>query len=1069
MSEFFIRRPIFAIVISILIVILGLLALQGVPVAKYPDITPPMVQVSASYGGANAVNMEDAVATPIEQQVNGVEDMLYMKSVNANNGSTVLQVSFEVGTDLDKANMLTQNRVSSANPFLPPQVKDLGVNVKKSLTFPLLIFSIYSPTNTYDATFINNYAYLNLLDELRRLKGVGDVTVMGGAEYAMRVWLQPDRMTALGLTAADVMNALKEQNNIAPGGAFGDEPAVPNNQNTYTVLLQQRLVNEEEFGNIILKSNNNGAIVRLKDVARVELGVQFYNLNSNMEGRPSCAIALYQIPGSNGLDVATQAKVKLEQLKESFPPGIDYKVSLDTTEAITVGIEEIMHTLFEAVLLVILVVFLFLQDWRATLIPLLTVPVSLIGTFMVFPLLGFSVNTLSLLGMVLAIGLVVDDAIVVVEAVMHHIEHGLTPKEATQKAMKEVGGPVIAIAVILCAVFIPVAMSGGITGRLYQQFAITIAISVAFSAFNALTLSPALAAILLKPHGQKKGLLARFFGAFNRGFDKFTRGYLGVAGFFARKAMVTLLVLGGIVAATVLLTKKVPGGFVPEEDEGYFMMGIILPDAASVQRTGKVTEKVAAMLKRIDGISSFIVINGFNAMSGTNSPNTATVFASLKPWDERSLTAAQIIQQVNGATIKNITEATVVAFGPPPIVGLGNGSGFTMMLQDRGGQSPQYLAEQSQKFIAAASQRPEIGSIYTLFRANVPQKSINVDREKVEKLGLRLSDVNSTVSTMMGGSFVNNFNRFGRQYRVYVQGDVDYRMRPEDISQFFVRDAKGNMVSMSTLATVTDTSGPLFTNHFNIYRAAEITGQPAPGYSSAQALDALEQVAKEVLPATMGYQWSNVSYQERESAGKGAAVFAMALLFVFLILAAQYESWKLPFSVLLGTPWAVMGALLGLFIGGMFAATYVNNVFAQIGLVMLIGLNAKNAILIVEFAKMEMELNGKTALAAAIEGARLRFRPILMTSFAFILGVVPLMLASGAGAEARKVMGTTVFSGMLVATIIGVILIPAFFVMIEGNKRKAAAQAAPAVAAAEANHDNDDAAASAQPEQPETT
>lgn len=1042
MSEFFIRRPIFAIVLSILIVIMGLLALRGVPVAKYPDITPPMVQVAASYGGANAVNMEDAVATPIEQQVNGVENMLYMKSVNANNGTTVLQVSFEVGTDLDKANMLTQNRVSSANPFLPPAVKELGVNVKKSLTFPLLLISLYAPDNTFDAAFINNYAYLNLIDELRRLKGVGDVSVMGGAEYAMRVWLQPDKMTALRLTAADVMNALREQNNIAPGGAFGDEPAAPNNQNTYTALLQQRLVSEEEFGNIILKANPNGALVRLSDVARIELGVQFYNVNSNVDGKPSAAIAIYQIPGSNGLEVAQGAIAKLDQLKEAFPIGLDYKVSLDTTEAITVGIEEIIHTLFEAVLLVILVVFLFLQDWRATLIPLLTVPVSLIGTFMIFPLLGFSVNTLSLLGLVLAIGLVVDDAIVVVEAVMHHLEHGLSPKAATQKAMKEVGGPVVAISIILCAVFIPVAMSGGITGRLYQQFAITIAISVVFSTINALTLSPALAAMLLKPPQQRKGLLARFFGAFNRGFDRFTKGYLGVAGFFARKVIMTLLVLGIIVGATVVLGKKVPGGFVPEEDEGYFMMGIILPDAASVQRTAKVSERVAAILQQVEGIATYTIINGYNAMSGTSGSNSATVFVSLRHWNERSQTAAQLIQQINGTVIKTITDATVIAFGPPPIVGLGNGSGFTMMLQDRSGQSPQYLAQQAQRFIAAAQQRPEIASIYTLYRANVPQKSIQVDKEKVEKMGLRLSDVNNTVSTMMGGAFVNNFNRFGRQYRVYVQGDIGYRMRPEDLSQYFVRDARGNMVSMATLATVSDTTGPLYTNHFNIYRAAELTGQPAAGYSSAQALDALEAVAREVLPANMGYQWSNVSYQEKESAGKGSTVFAMALLFVFLILAAQYESWKLPFSVLLGTPWAVMGAMLGLFIAGLFAASYVNNVFAQIGLVMLIGLNAKNAILIVEFAKMEMELNGKTALAAALEGARLRFRPILMTSFAFILGVVPLMLASGAGAEARKVMGTTVFSGMLVSTIIGVILIPAFFVMIEGNKKKGAAVAA---------------------------
>lgn len=1035
MSEFFIRRPIVAMVISIFIVIMGLLTLQGIPVSKYPEITPPMVQISANYTGANAVDMEQTVATPIEQQVNGVENMLYMKSVNYN-GSMTLQVSFEVGTDLDVANMLTQNRVSRANPFLPPEVINLGVNVKKSLTFPLMLFSVYSPTKSYNADFINNYAFINLVDELKRIKGVGDVSIMGSSEYAMRIWVKPDRLAKLKITASDVMNAIKAQNNIVPGGSFGDEPSKKGIQNTYTATLQQRLVSEEDFGNIILKSNPNGALVRLKDVARIELGLQMYNLSSNLNGSPSSIVAIYQIPGANGLDVRNKVKAKMDELEKSFPQGLTTKISLDTTDAISVGIEEVIHTLFEAIVLVILVVFLFLQDWRATLIPLLTVPVSLIGTFIVFPILGFSVNQLSLLGMVLAIGLVVDDAIVVVEAVIHEMEHGLEPKAATSKAMKEVGGPVVAIAVILCAVFIPVALSGGITGRLYQQFAITIAISVALSAFNALTLSPALAAILLKPKKESKGLLQRFFDGFNKYFDKFTSGYVKVASFAARKLWLTLVILGLICVATVILSKKVPGGFVPEEDEGYFMLAIQLPDAASKERTDMVAAKVRTYFDHVEEIDSYTSITGFNMLSGTSTSNSAMAFIQLKKWDDRHRTAAQIIAEMNKKLAIGITDATVIVFGPPPIQGLGSGAGFTMMLQDKAGNTPEYLSKQAQKFIAAASKRPEIGKAYTLFRSNVPQKSIQVDKEKVQKLGIPLQEVNGAISAYLGGAFINNFNAFGRQYRAYIQSEADYRMKPDDINQYFVRDPAGNMVSLGTLAKVKDITGPSYTNHFNIYRAVEIGGMPAPGISSEVALNALEEVAKETLPNDIGYQWSNTSYQEKESAGKGASVFAMALLFVFLILAAQYESWKLPFSVLLGTPWAVMGAMLGLFIGGLFATTYVNNVFAQIGLVMLIGLNAKNAILIVEFAKMKMDNDGLAPFEAAIEGARLRFRPILMTSFAFILGVIPLMTATGAGSEARRVMGTSVFSGMLVATIIGVILIPAFFVLIEGKKKK---------------------------------
>ncbi|MBX7108005.1 MAG: multidrug efflux RND transporter permease subunit [Chitinophagales bacterium] len=1035
MSEFFIRRPIFAMVIAILMVILGLIVLRGIPISQYPEITPPMVQINASYTGANSVNMEQTVATPIEQQVNGVEKMLYMRSVNANDGTMRLEVSFDVGTNLDNANMLTQNRVSQASPFLPPEVTALGVTTKKSLTFPLMLVSLSSPNNTYDSKFLNNYGFINVVDELKRINGVGDVFVFGGSEYAMRVWVKPDRLSQYDLTVQDVISALKQQNVIKPGGSFGGEPAVPGTQNTYTALLQSRLISEQQFSDIILKSNANGALVRMSDVARIDLGTENYTMTSRINGSAASTIAIYQIPGSNALAVADAVKAKMDELEQRFPPDMKKDLSLDTTLAVTAGIDEILHTLLEAVFLVILVVFIFLQDWRATLIPLLTVPVSLIGTFMVFPLLGFSVNVLSLLGLVLAIGLVVDDAIVVVEAVMHNIEHGLSPKEATSKAMKEVGGPVVAIAVILSAVFVPVAFTGGITGRLYQQFAITIAISVCFSAFNALTLSPALAALLLKPKKESKGWLARFFAAFNRMFDRFTNGYVKVAGFFARKLIVSTSILGVIIAVAVLLGMKIPSGFVPEEDQGYFIISTLLPDAASLERTDGVTRKIEAILSKIPEIALYTTVNGNNLLNNTVAPNAATFFITLKPWEERSKTANDIAKEINGLAMKSISEATVIAIGPPPIIGLGNGAGFTMMLQDRGGNSPQYLAEQAQRFIAAASKRPEIGKVYTLYRANVPQKSIVVDKEKVDKLGLNLDNVNSSISVLLGGSFVNNFNQFGRQYKTYVMADAGYRMRPDDLQQFYARNKDGDMVPLGTVAQVRDTSGPQYTNHFNIYRAAEINGIPATGYSSSQALQALKEVAAETLPADMGYQWSNMSFQEEAAAGSGGTAFLMALMFVFLILAAQYESWKLPFSVLLGTPWAVMGAFIGLAVAGIFSLSYVNNIFAQIGLVMLIGLNAKNAILIVEFAKMKYDA-GEETIKAAIDGARLRFRPILMTSFAFILGVIPLLTASGAGAEGRKVMGMAVFAGMLAATIIGVMLIPSFYVMIEGKKKK---------------------------------
>ncbi|MBN7811446.1 multidrug efflux RND transporter permease subunit [Algoriphagus sp. H41] len=1053
MSEFFIRRPIVAMVISILMIIMGLITLSGIPISKYPDITPPMIQVTTTFTGANAVNVEQAVATPIEQQVNGVEEMLYMKSINGSDGSLTLQVSFEVGTDLDNANMLTQNRVSQASAKMPLEVKNFGVTTKKSLVFPLMLVSLSSPNATYDGLFLNNYANINIVDQLKRIRGVGDVFLFGGADYSMRIWLDPDLLTKLDLTVNDVSNAVKKQNAIAPGGKFGAPPTPSGVEYTYTVTLQERLVTEEEFGNIIVKSDEKGSIVRLKDIARLELGLDNYNSTSRLNTKPAASIVVYQIPGSNALEVSEAVQSAMLGLESYFPEDLTYDISLNTTRAISVGIEEIVHTLFEAVALVIIVVFLFLQDWRATLIPLLTVPVSLLGTFIVFPMLGFSVNVLSLLGLVLAIGLVVDDAIVVVEAVMHNIEHGMKPKEATQKAMKEVGGPVVAIALILAAVFVPVAFAGGITGRLYQQFAITIAISVLFSAFNALTLSPALSAIILKPKSESKGLLQRFFNAFNRGFDKFTLGYTGVAGAVAKKSIRSVIIIGFVVGGIFLLNGGIPGGFVPEEDEGYFLINMQLPDAASMERTDEVAQKIEAILGQHEEIQYSTMILGYSLLTTTYSTNTAFVFVSLKPWEERTKTAKQLIAETNMAFRQSITEATAIAFGPPPIEGLGTSAGFTLQLQDRSGNSPEYLDQQAQAFMAEARKRPEIGNIFTLYRSNVPQKRIHIDYDKAEKMGIDLSEITSTVSTYLGSSYVNDFNRFGRQYKVFVQAEGENRLDQDDMASYYVRSKSGEIVPLSTLAQVDDISGPSYTNRFNMYRAAEISGAPKDGYSSADALKALEEVAS-TMPKEIGMAFSNMSYQEKAAEGTGGTMFLMALVFVFLILAAQYESWTLPFSVLLGVPAAVFGAFLGLWLGGLWSVSYVNNVFAQIGLVMLIGLTAKNAILIVEFAKMLHEEQGKSLYEAALESAKLRLRPILMTSFAFMLGVVPLLTASGAGAEARKVMGMAVFSGTLIATIIGVIVVPGLYVLIENlvKKKKTDPPASATVSPSEPTH-----------------
>ncbi|MCU0371990.1 MAG: multidrug efflux RND transporter permease subunit [Ignavibacteria bacterium] len=1033
MAKFFINRPIVAMVISIVLVALGIIVMKGLPIAQFPDIVPPLINVTTTYTGASSTDIEQTVATPLEQEINGVENMIYMKSINANDGTLTIQISYEVGSDLDISNVLTQNRVSQATPFLPTSVKNYGVSIKKSLTFPLLIIAVKSEEGSFDSEFLSNYSSININDRLKRISGVGDIKLFGGSDYSMRVWVKPDKIGKLGVTVPEVVTAIQNQSVITPSGQIGGPPAPPGTDFTYTVRSKGRLLNEDEFNNIIIRTNPDGSQLFLKDIARIQLGSLIYSAEGRNNGKPSSLIALYQTPGSNAIEVAENVKKSLEEMSQNFPPGMKHEIVLDTTLPIEEGITEIVHTLFEAVLLVILVVFIFLQNWRATLIPLITVPVSLIATFITFPLLGFSINTLSLLGMVLAIGIVVDDAIVVVEAVMHHIEHGLSPKEATVKAMEEVTGPVIAIALILAAVFVPVAFMGGITGRLYQQFAVTIAISVLFSAFNALTLSPALSAMLLKPKGGKKSPLEKFYIWFNKYFDKFTKGYLSITGILVRKTFRSIIFIGIVVVLIVVLFKTVPGGFVPEEDNGYFLIHVQLPDANSLQKTDELTRKIEGILSEYESIGSYTTVNGYNLLAGANSSNTATFFISLKPWGERkeaSQSSFGLIKALNARFSKEITEGIAMVFGPPAIQGLGSGSGFTFMLQDKRGGTPEELAAVTMKFIGAARTRPEIGNIFTTYRANVPQLYAEINRDKALKQGVALSDLTTTLGSLLGANYVNDFNRFGRTYKVYLSADKEYRDDVSDIGQFFVKNKNGDMVPLSALVDFKRISGPEFTNRFNLFRSAEITGSPAPGFSSAQTQEALKEVAAEVLPPGYGYDWANMSYQEEKAAGSGASVFIFALFFVFLILAAQYESWSLPMSVLLGVPFAVFGAMLGLWLARFSSETYLNNVYAQIGFITLIGLSAKNAILIVEFAKMKKE-EGEPVDKAALDAAGLRLRPILMTSFAFILGVVPLVRAAGAGAEARKIMGMAVFSGLLVATVLAIFIVPSLFVFVE--------------------------------------
>jgi HAE1 family hydrophobic/amphiphilic exporter-1 len=1029
MYRFFINRPIVAMVIAILMVLVGLVSMAMLPISQFPKVVPPEIRIQTTFVGADAETVQQSIATPIEEQMSGVDDMNYMYSINANNGVMRMVVNFDVKTDPNVDQMLAQLREAQAGPQLPAAVQNYGVTILKSPTTPMLLVALYSPNGSYDATWLANYAYINLVDQITRVKGISNINVFGAGQYAMRFWIKPDQLAKLNLTVSDVINAVNTQNTVNPAGQVGGPPSAPNQEFTYTAIVQGRLVTEKEFGRIVVRENPDGSVVRLADVARIQLGAQLYNIAGRLNGRPAAVMAIYQLPGSNALDAARDVKNLMEQLKRQFPQDLDYAVSLDTTLAVSRGIVEILTTLCEALLLVVIVVYIFLQGWRATLIPLLAVPVSLIGTFTLFPVFGFSINTLSLFGLVLAIGLVVDDAIIVVEAVERHIEEGMTPKDAAFKAMSEVAGPVVAIALILSAVFIPTIFIPGITGRLYQQFALTIAISVIISAFNALSLSPALSALLLKPRGQWHSPLDPFFTWFNRTFGRARNGYVQWSDLLIRRSVLSLVLLAGVAVGAVLVGHKLPSSFLPEEDQGYMFINVQLPNAASMPRTDAFCRRIEGVLAKIPGVKYYSTVLGFSILSQAQTTYNALFFVTLKPWDERSGKAQQaagIRARIN-QELARLPEGKAASFPPPAIPGVGTSGGFTFILEDRLGKDVNFLTENLNKFMQEAAKRKELAGLLTTYLPGVPQVFINVDRDKVLKQGVDIGEVYKTLQTFLGGYFVNYFNRFGRQWQVYVEADQKYRASLDNMALFYVRNRLGQSVPLTALATVEHRTGPEFVMHYDEYRSAQINGNAAPGYSSDQATKALEEVFAQTMPSGMGFDYYGMSFQEQQAAHgvPRIAIFGLSLIFVFLILAALYESWSLPVSVLISTPVAVLGAFLAL-----WSRQFENNVYVQIGLIMLIGLSAKNAILIVEFAKREHE-RGKSLVEAALTGARIRLRPILMTSFAFVFGCLPLWFATGAGGMSRETLGTVVIGGMLGSTLLGIFIIPVNFYVVE--------------------------------------
>lgn len=1028
-------------VIAIITVIVGLVSMASLPVAQYPNIVPPQIQVTTTYVGADALTVEQSVATPIEQQMSGVEGMEYMYSINANSGIMNLNVIFGTNTDPTTDQILAQMRQTQAASQLPAEVKNYGVTVQQALSSPLGVFILSSPSGEFDPTFLANYAYININDPLTRIPGVGSVSIFGAGEYAMRIWVKPDRLATLNITVPEVIQAVSAQNKVNPAGQIGGEPVPQGQVFTFTVTTTGRLTTAEEFENIVVRANPDGSIVRIKDVARVELGGQVYNIRGRFQGQNAAIVAVYQLPGSNAVDTMKQIRSFFEKQSKEFPSGLQYAVALDTTLAITDGIQEIVKTLFEAMALVILVVFIFLQGWRATLIPLIAVPVSLIGTFALFPMLGFSINTLSLFGMVLAIGLVVDDAIVVVEAIESHIEEGMSPRDAAFKAMSQVSGPVIAIALILAAVFIPTVFIPGITGAMYQQFAVTMAVSVLISAFNALSLSPALGALLLRPRKETRGPLGAFFRGFNKLFDTATNGYVAICRGLIRKIAIAIVLLVALTLGAGGIGMTMPTAFIPEEDQGYLFGVVQLPRASSLQQTTEASERIEQMLLKTPGVQYVTSIIGFNLLSSVTSTYTGFFFITLEEWSKRKAPELQVnaIQaNINKQLAALANPTAAFAFPPPAIPGIGTAGGVTFMLEDRTGGPVEFIAANTQKFMTALKARPELTTLFTTSLWDVPQIHLSVDEAQAMIQGVNLTDAYQTVQTFLGGYFVNYFNRFGLQWQVYVQAEGEYRTDLDNLGMFYISNDKKEAVPVNSFITASESYGPEFTMRYNMFRASQINASVAPGFSTAQAMNAMEEVFRKTMPSGMGYDYFGMSYQENLAAQgvPPSAIFALSLLFVFLILAAQYESWSLPFSVLFTTPVAVFGAFVGLSMRGM-----QNNLYAQIGLVMLIGLAAKNAILIVEFAKDEYE-KGKPLFEATIAGARLRLRPILMTAFAFILGTIPLALASGSGSVSRQVLGTTVIGGMLAATFLSIFLIPACFYIVEkyfvGGDRKPA-------------------------------
>ncbi|PWK35947.1 efflux RND transporter permease subunit [Pseudomonas sp. B21-040] len=1047
-SQFFISRPIFAAVLSLLILIAGAISLFQLPISEYPEVVPPTVVVRANFPGANPKVIGETVAAPLEQAITGVENMLYMSSQSTADGKITLTITFALGTDLDNAQVQVQNRVTRTEPKLPEEVTRIGITVDKASPDLTMVVHLTSPDKRYDMLYLSNYALLNIKDELARLGGVGDVQLFGMGDYSLRVWLDPNKTASRNLTATDVVSAIREQNRQVAAGALGAPPAPNATAFQLSVNTQGRLVSEEEFENIIIRSGDNGEITRLKDIARVELGSSQYALRSLLNNQPAVAIPIFQRPGSNAIEISNEVRAKMAELKKNFPEGMDFSIVYDPTIFVRGSIEAVVHTLFEALILVVLVVILFLQTWRASIIPLVAVPVSLIGTFAVMHLFGFSLNALSLFGLVLAIGIVVDDAIVVVENVERNIELGLTPVEATKRAMREVTGPIIATALVLCAVFIPAAFISGLTGQFYKQFALTIAISTVISAFNSLTLSPALAAVLLKSHDAPKDrfskVLDKIFGGwlfrpFNRFFDKASHGYVGTVGRVIRSSGIALLLYAGLMVLTFFGFANTPTGFVPGQDKQYLVAFAQLPDASSLDRTEDVIKRMSDLALKQPGVESAVAFPGLSINGFTNSPNAGIVFVTLKPFDERkdpSMSAGAIAGALNGQ-FAGIQEAYMAIFPPPPVQGLGTIGGFRLQIEDRGNLGYEELYKETMNIINKSHNVPELAGLFTSYTVNVPQVDAAIDREKAKTHGVAVSDIFDTLQIYLGSLYANDFNRFGRTYQVNVQAEQQFRLESDQIGQLKVRNNKGEMIPLATFIKVSDTSGPDRVMHYNGFITAEINGAAAPGYSSGQAEKAIEKLLKEELPNGMTYEWTDLTYQQILSGNTALFVFPLCVLLAFLVLAAQYESWSLPLAVILIVPMTLLSAITGVIASG-----GDNNIFTQIGLIVLVGLACKNAILIVEFAK-DKQLEGLNPLAAVLEACRLRLRPILMTSFAFIMGVVPLVFSSGAGAEMRHAMGVAVFSGMLGVTFFGLLLTPVFYVLIRnfverGEARKAA-------------------------------